>query len=186
MIALDSSHPFDWPGFAQSIEREANGLLSELSGSGVFAGSRRLDELEAEVGKFGRQLPQSARIVMERDFRPLGQRYGIAFVDVNEALALRRSFQGVDGLAKLLGEAFLPIFYIGEGATASVYLPKQTEACADSFVVLVDQVPAGFEFGAFSLGAFLLKLGATVHCGRHGYPERLGQSVPPLLREWLL
>jgi hypothetical protein len=182
MIALDSSHPFDWPGFRQSIERELSSLLAQLDRSEAPR-SREILPLEADVAQYGRQLPESARLLLQRDFRSLGQRYGVGFVDVE---ALRHALQGIDGIARLLGEAFVPVFHIGDGVTASVYLPSQVESCADSFVVLADELLAGFEFGAFSLGMFLMDLAAIVYSVRKGNPARLGRSVPPLLREWLL
>ncbi len=186
MILLDSSHPFDWPGFEESIERSLNSLLAVYSESAVPVGTRNVGPVIAELEKFGRQLPASARMLFERDFRSIGQRHGFSFVDFEGALTLRQSFQELEGIARMMGEAFLPIFYIGEGVTAYVYAPKQEEPCADSFVVLVDQLPAGFEYAAFSVGILLSKLGAIVDCVQSGHPERLGRGVPSLMREWLL
>ena len=78
------------------------------------------------------------------------------------------------------------MFYIGDGVTLYAYLPKQSEPCADSFVVAVELVPAGWHFIANSSMKCVSVLGAIVQCREAGYPERLGSSVPPILREWLL
>ncbi len=186
MIPLDSSHPFDWSGFEEGTERGITEFLATIGGPAIPLMKRNVRGIEVDLANFGRQLPLSARMLFELDLRGVGQRSGIAPVDVEEAVALRQSFQSVPGLARLLGEAFVPIFYIGDGVTSCVYAPKQDEACADSFVVLVDQIPAGFEYAAFSVGVLLGLLSAIVYSVEKGHPERLGSKVPPLMREWLL
>lgn len=185
MIDLDSSHEFDWALYRDGCERRVSELPTILGFDGWRGSKRDVGPLLADAGRFGRRVPVFLELFFEADFRSVGRRFGIELVGVDDALALRHSFQSIPGLVRFLGEAFAPVLYIGEGATAYTYLPKQSEPCADSFVVLGDQIPAGLEFASFNTARLFALVEAVVAMVRTGSSDR-SSSVPLLMKEWLL
>lgn len=186
MIQLDSSHPFDWAESTRYFREDIASLAKTLSLRSSPDSILDVSSVEADVTPFGRQVPCFVSAFLAWDFGFSGRSYGVDPVTATDIPSIRRSLREDPGLARVLGEGFLPMFHIVGGVTLYVYLPKQTEPCADSFVVAAHVVPAGWHFVANSTRKCLSLLGAIVQCREAGYPERLGSSVPPILREWLL
>lgn len=179
MIELDSSHPFDWDAMRQSAESEVRIFRHPFGWTPAEGSVRDLSALDEDVVKLGRVIPLGVRVLLETDFDAMGVSHGLCPILVSEIVRMRAEQQELDGVGRYIGEAFVPLFYLGSGATIAAYLPKQVEPCADSFAVAYDERCSGWEFLAFSSVMLLMLLGKAI------VPRTYDHDLPPILKEWM-
>jgi hypothetical protein len=183
LIPLDSTHPFDWQG-GEDWMRSL--LASCVKSFGWYSSELSFrPEIIKDVHQFARQVPSELDVFLSLGLLAEDRRHGFEPVPHADILKLRMEMRQLPGLARFLGEAFLPILYLGEGLTIYAYLPKQVEKCADSFAVAVDFEASAFSFVANGIGMLFTILGNTVWKIADGRLNPFGRDVSPVLRDWL-
>jgi hypothetical protein len=181
MIPLDSSHPFDRDGYIEATHETVERLSGRFGWNPVRHASDHASQVVGDIREFERTIPGTVEVFLSYDFRSPDRSYGIEPIGRDEMVMLRRSMRSNPGLPTFLGKAFLPLFYLGEGATLYVYLPLQTEYCADSFVVGVEIDPFSFAFVANGVRKLFSSVGAVAFSVAYGSDF----GTPPMLKKWM-